>query len=69
MRLQTCQLHCLKFVLLRKAAPGEYLNILNDLMIGDDGIVTVAATLKAVVPPAGYHNMGSIRYVGPEHVS
>lgn len=38
-------------------------------MIGDDGIVTIAATLEAVIPPAGYQNVGSIRYIRAEDVS
>ena len=44
------------------------LNVLNNLTIGDDGVVTVATPLESVTPPAGNKYVNSIRDVGSEHI-
>lgn len=45
-----------------------YLNIINNLVIRDDGVIAVAATLEPIVPPSGNKNICGSRYVGPKHV-
>jgi len=42
---------------------------MNILVIWNDGVVAVAATLESVVPPAGHKYISGIRYIGSKHVS